>query len=71
MLTRCLAAAYPKIKMLAVNPGWVQTDMGNSRNRSATFTVEESVAGIAKVAETSMTWESGTFLDFQGQKLPF
>jgi len=71
MLTRCQAAAFPKIKMLSVHPGWVQTDMGSAKNRQAPTSVEESVAGIANVADTAATRESGAFLDFKGEKLAF
>lgn len=71
MLTRCQAAAFPKVKMLSVHPGWVATDMGNSKNRQAPTTVDQSVAGIVKLADTAKDRESGSFWDFTGKEVPF
>ena len=71
MLTRCQAAAFPKVKMLSVHPGWVATDMGNSKNRQAPTTVDQSVAGIVMLADTAKDRESGSFWDFTGKEVPF
>ena len=51
-----------------LHPGWVQTDMGGS---SATYTPQESVAGLVKVIEGLGPEDNGAFYDFQGQPIPW
>ena len=51
-----------------LHPGWVQTDMGGS---SATYTPQESVAGLVKVIEGLGPENNGGFYDFQGQPIPW
>jgi NAD(P)-dependent dehydrogenase (short-subunit alcohol dehydrogenase family) len=51
-----------------LHPGWVQTDMGGS---SATYTPQESVAGLVKVIEGLGPEDNGGFYDFQGQPIPW
>lgn len=36
-------------KVLCINPGWVQTDMGSAGGRTATFSVEECSANIINI----------------------
>ncbi len=54
------------VKTLAIHPGWVQTDMGGD---SATFTPQESVAGIISVAQNLTLEESGSFRVFDGSTI--
>ncbi|MGL6259914.1 SDR family oxidoreductase [Vibrio sp. WXL210] len=54
------------VKTVAVHPGWVQTDMGG---QDATFTPQESVAGIINVAESITLETSGTFRVFDGSAI--
>ena len=49
MLTKCFADDVKDVIFVAIHPGWVQTDMGNSKGRSAPVTVTDSAKGIAKV----------------------
>ena len=56
-----------EIEVLALHPGWVQTDMGGS---NAALTIEESVNGLADVIEKS--GEGGfRFVDYSGKELAF
>ncbi|NLS13791.1 SDR family oxidoreductase [Vibrio sp. SM6] len=57
-----------QVKTLAIHPGWVQTDMGGE---NATFTAEESVRGIIKVASELTLEQSGQFRVFDGAVIPW
>jgi len=70
MLAKGIAeqAAKPRrIEVLALHPGWVQTDMGG---QGAPLTVAQSVTGLADVIEDS---GGGGFryIDYSGRILPF
>lgn len=41
-------------KVLALHPGWVDTDMGSSGGRKPPLNVEESTAGILEVIERAL-----------------
>ena len=60
-----------QVGALSVHPGWVQTDMGGAAGRTADISVEESVAGIYQVFNTLTPANTGTFLDWKGEELPF
>jgi NAD(P)-dependent dehydrogenase (short-subunit alcohol dehydrogenase family) len=64
--SRSLAASLGRrrITVLAVAPGWVRTDMGG---RSATLSVEESVAGIVDVLESRAGTGRHGFVDYRGR----
>ncbi|QDH71375.1 SDR family oxidoreductase [Marilutibacter alkalisoli] len=70
MVTALLAKALGErgIVVLAMNPGWVQTDMGGAH---AELTPSESVAGMLKVIETAGADDSGRFLDWRGRPAPW
>ena len=55
------------IEVLALHPGWVQTDMGGP---NAQITVEESCAGLADVVENA-GGGGFRFVNYQGEELPF
>ena len=66
MATRLLAAALRErgITVLALHPGWVQTDMGGS---GAQVSPADSARGLLRVIDGASIADSGRFLDWQGQ----
>ena len=70
MATSLLAQALaPRgIVVVALHPGWVRTDMGTDR---AALSPQESARGLLQVIGGLQARDSGTFLDWQGQTLPW
>ena len=70
MATALLAAALRErgIVVVALHPGWVQTDIGGA---GATVTPADSVAGLLRVIDGLKLSDSGRFLDWRGQSLPW
>lgn len=70
MATSLLAQALaPRgIKVVALHPGWVRTDMGGAQ---AALSAQESVAGLLRVLHQLTLDQSGEFFDWQGQPLPW
>jgi len=66
MLAKALASRG--IVVVALHPGWVQTDMGGTE---AQITAAQSVAGLLKVIQGVAAPQSGAFLDWQGQNVPW
>ena len=66
MATALLATALRDrgIAVVALHPGWVQTDMGGS---GAQITPRESVQGLLKVIDGVTLEHSGRFLDWRGR----
>ncbi|MEL1263305.1 SDR family oxidoreductase [Pseudoxanthomonas putridarboris] len=62
------ALAPRGIAVVALHPGWVQTDMGGA---NAALTVQDAVAGLLQVIGQLKPEDSGRFLDWQGQALPW
>lgn len=53
---------------VVIHPGWVKTDMGG---KSAPLSVTESVNGILKVIDGLTTVDSGRFLAWDGEEIPW
>ena len=70
MLSMQLAHALaPRgIAVLARHPGWVQTDMGGS---SANVGAPDAVRGLLGVIDAATPAQSGSFLDWRGESLPW
>ena len=60
--------AEEDISVHLINPGWVKTDMGGSL---APVTMSESVDGMMKVLESQTLENSGRFIQFDGEILPW
>ncbi|MEQ1514436.1 MAG: SDR family oxidoreductase [Lysobacteraceae bacterium] len=70
MATVLLAHALRErgIKVVALHPGWVQTDMGGD---GAQISVDDSVVGLLRVIGGLSADDSGRFLDWRGEALPW
>ncbi|KAL8194857.1 UNVERIFIED_CONTAM: hypothetical protein K2H54_037231 [Gekko kuhli] len=72
MLSRCqsLGFAEDKILCIALHPGWVQTDMGNAAGQ-APLTVDTSVGAILNTLGRLTEKDSGTFVNWEGEAIPW
>ena len=70
MLTVQLAHALAArgIVVLALHPGWVQTEMGGEH---ATVPTADAVRGMLQVVDGATPAQSGSFLDWRGGALPW
>jgi NAD(P)-dependent dehydrogenase (short-subunit alcohol dehydrogenase family) len=55
-------------KILAVHPGWMQTDMGGS---AADIPADEAAEGIFHLAERNWHPDDEIYMDYRGQPLPW
>ena len=62
------ALAPRGIVVLALHPGWVRTDMGGE---AAELAPDEVAAGLLRVIDGAGPAESGQFLDWRGQSVPW
>ncbi len=70
MATRNLAHALRSdgIAVVAVNPGWVKTDMGGG---GATMPVDESARRLLAIFDSLDLSASGSFLNYDGTAFPW
>ncbi|MFK7859344.1 MAG: SDR family oxidoreductase [Granulosicoccus sp.] len=70
MAMRTLALEWKArgVTVCMLHPGWVRTDMGGSDAAVGTI---ESAAGLLKVIEALTIEDTGRFLDFEGQEIPW
>ena len=57
-----------QIIILALHPGWVQTDMGTV---NALITPTTSVTGMLDVIQKSNLSQSGSFINYAGKNIPW
>lgn len=62
------ALAPRGIMVVALHPGWVQTEMGGPK---ATVTPDQAAAGLLAVIAGLAAADSGRFLDWRGKPLPW
>ncbi|MDJ0609755.1 MAG: SDR family oxidoreductase [Kiloniellales bacterium] len=70
MVTKGLSVdlAARGITVVAVHPGWVQTDMGGTE---ADLTATQSIAGLRAVIESLDISKTGRFFNYDGSELPW
>ncbi len=70
MVTALLAKALAErgIVVLALHPGWVQTQMGG---KDAEITPGDAVAGLLETIDAATASMSGGFFDWQGERMPW
>ncbi|AOT11032.1 SDR family oxidoreductase [Pseudoalteromonas luteoviolacea] len=56
------------IKTVALHPGWVKTEMGGP---NALITPQESALGLKRVLDELQDEQSGSFLSYDGSKIPW
>jgi len=72
MVVRCTQAEHPLITVLAIHPGWVQTEMGGAQ---APLTPAQSATSLRQTLERIRTHpqpeDRGAFLNHDGTPLPW
>ncbi|KAJ8455726.1 hypothetical protein ONZ51_g12354 [Trametes cubensis] len=68
MLTVKQKVEHPDMIMIAMCPGWVKTEMGGE---GALIEPEESVQGILKLITSATSKDSGRYLRYNGEEIPW
>jgi len=70
MLVKALGATLASrgVKVVALSPGWVRTDMGGA---GASLAPQTSVAGLRKVLAGLKAGDSGRFFSYEGSAIPW
>jgi NAD(P)-dependent dehydrogenase (short-subunit alcohol dehydrogenase family) len=71
MITRILSVELRDLGILVVSlhPGWVKTSM--TRNENAPLEPSESIGGMMQVIESLSMEDTGRFLDWKGNEIPW
>jgi NAD(P)-dependent dehydrogenase (short-subunit alcohol dehydrogenase family) len=68
MVVRTSQPAYPRARVIAMHPGWVQTEMGGAH---ATLTAQESVTHMRRTLSQLTSAQGGQFLSHDGSTIPW
>lgn len=70
MFTRCLAGSFrdARVSVIALHPGWIQTDMGGPNAR---LTLDEAMPGVIDVIDRLTLADSGAFFQWDGSHVPW
>ena len=66
MVVRTSQPEYPRARMVAMHPGWVQTEMGGA---NATLTVEQAVTRMRQTLAHIKPEQAGQFLSYDGSTI--
>jgi len=76
-IVRKIHFEHPNLITFPINPGWVQTEMGNAGAKffgmeQAPLTLDESVTGLMdKIDNATREKSSGTFQSYDGMEIPW
>jgi NAD(P)-dependent dehydrogenase (short-subunit alcohol dehydrogenase family) len=68
MMVRCLTIDVPWLTTVLMHPGWVKTRIGGP---NALISTAESVQGMLRVVDGLKLEDSGAYLDYEGDGLPW
>ncbi len=71
MLTVNFAKEVTDVVWVAMHPGWVDTDMGRAGGAPPPVKPADSAAGIMDVLAKMKKEDSGIFVRFNGEKIPY
>ncbi|KAL9644423.1 hypothetical protein ABK040_013651 [Willaertia magna] len=66
MASKLQSLTFRDVSVLAVNPGWLKTDMGGA---NAALEVDVGVAGIVKIIDSFKPEQNGKYISYDGAEL--
>jgi NAD(P)-dependent dehydrogenase (short-subunit alcohol dehydrogenase family) len=68
MFMKGVSIEEPWLTTVSVHPGWVKTSMGGD---NAPTSIEDSVTGLMRVLQGLRSEDSGRFINYRGENLPW